>query len=136
MELRYYRKGHGTRTRAAAFALVAVVLGAGCYELQDALKPRLHGTALGDARGHVLIAAGVFALGIAGAYAFMNRPRAADFLVDVDLELNKVTWANRREIGDAASVVFVTIMFLTVVMAFADVLFGFLARTVTDLDPF
>jgi preprotein translocase SecE subunit len=53
------------------------------------------------------------------SYRIVNVPSAADFLIAVEAEMNKVSWPNRSELFRASVVVLFTIFFL------AAVLFGF-----------
>lgn len=68
-------------------------------------------------------------LGILGAwiaYRLVNYPRFADFLIDVEGEMNKVSWASQQELYRATIVVLVTMIFLAAVLFLYDVFWQWL----------
>ncbi|MEK7270150.1 MAG: preprotein translocase subunit SecE [Planctomycetota bacterium] len=129
MSLAYYKRGQGNRVRYSVIALFQLVLLIAVYQFHQAVFFRLP-TSWRELRLNIVLAAVLWALGTIVGYLFLNRPRTADFLVEVDLELNKVTWASRREVLDASGVVLVTLISLTVVISIADFLLGYAADAI------
>ena len=52
------------------------------------------------------------------------RPKVADFLIETELELRKVTWPNWPEVFNSSMVVIATVLFLMGFLALSDWAFG------------
>ena len=57
----------------------------------------------------------------------MNRPKHADFLINTDAEMKKVTWTSWRELIGSTKVVIFFMFFLAFTLFFYDIVFGYLA---------
>jgi len=73
-----------------------------------------------------LIPGVVLALATWIAYRLVNMPAAADFLIAVEAEMNKVSRPTRHELIRASLVVLVTMFLLTVVLYGFDFVWGFI----------
>jgi preprotein translocase subunit SecE len=56
------------------------------------------------------------------AYRLVNYPRFAEFLISVEAEMGKVSWAGKDELYRATIVVLSTMLFLGVILFFYDLL--------------
>ena len=77
----------------------------------------------------MLIRRGIpFAIVAAGAwfaYRLVNIPRFADFLISVEAEMDKVSWASKDEVFRATVVVVTTMLFLGAVLFVYDVFWSY-----------
>ncbi|WP_232093153.1 preprotein translocase subunit SecE [Gimesia panareensis] len=98
-----------------AIGLVAVAI-FGAYSLYNALPL---GMSAGLQKG---IAVGVVVVSAWLAYRLVNFPRFADFLISVEAEVGKVTWATKEQLWRSTTVVIV-VMFLLAFLLLAFDLF-------------
>ena len=71
---------------------------------------------------------GVVGLALAAvAWWLMNRPRHADFLINTDAEMKKVTWPTWRELIGSTKVVVFFMFFLAATLFAYDIFFGYIA---------
>ena len=65
-------------------------------------------------------AAGIF-LGLGyGAFLFLNRERSADFLVETEGELRKVSWPARKEYVGSSVVVLIVVLVVSLFLTAVD----------------
>lgn len=137
-----YRRGAGRRVRTAATFLLLAVLVWACYALLDYGNTRLDrllgnenpfwGRALVTTGGGLtewitpsfLVALGLFTGGMIWLRSFVNKPRAADLLIETEAELKRVKWAPRKEAVRATSVVLYFVFWFAVVMLVYDLTFS------------
>ena len=74
----------------------------------------------------IVLAATTLALA-ALCWWLMNRPKHADFLINTDAEMKKVTWTSWRELIGSTKVVIFFMFFLAFTLFFYDIVFGYLA---------
>lgn len=72
-------------------------------------------------------------LGCWAGYRIVNHPPFADFLVDVEGEMSKVSWASADELKRATAVVLVTMITLSVVLFLYDNIWLQVLRLLTIL---
>jgi preprotein translocase subunit SecE len=73
----------------------------------------------------------VFALGALGCYVLaLNRPRVADFLIEVESEMYKVAWPSSAEWRGSSVVVIVSILLMGAFLFAVDQLLGLLMRAI------
>ena len=123
MALRFYKHGQGKLSRGVA-ALTVGLLGAfGCYRLYlwlggfKAFRDELQGLEgiLGtDIQVNLALVCSVGALALltTGVYLLSNNAKVADFLLDTEAELKKVSWPSRREVLKSSAVVMVVVALL------------------------
>ena len=113
-----YKKTQGRVVRQATAAVVALLAIFAAYRLYGFLV-----TAYEVGREASLIAALLFALaGFWLGFRLVNWPRFADFLINVEIEMSKVSWASWDYLV-RATIVVVSVMFLTGAVLFAFDLF-------------
>ncbi len=67
----------------------------------------------------------VFALMLSGvAWWLINRPRHAEFLINTDGEMKKVSWPSKRELWGSTKVVIVFMFFMGAMLFGYDLIFG------------
>ncbi|QDU06166.1 preprotein translocase subunit SecE [Gimesia chilikensis] len=111
-----YKRNQGRLVRQlTAIGLVAVAI-FGAYSLYNVLPL---GMSAGLQKG---IAVGVVVVSAWLAYRLVNFPRFADFLISVEAEVSKVTWATKEQLWRSTTVVIV-VMFLLAFLLLAFDLF-------------
>ena len=68
------------------------------------------------------------------AFRVVNYPRFADFLISVQAEVDKVSWASKQELYRATVVVIVTMVFLGFLLLAFDVMWQWLFRVIRVLE--
>lgn len=77
----------------------------------------------------------ISALAIWFSFRIINWPRFADFLISVEAEMDKVTWAGREELQRATIVVICTMVFIGTVLLVYDVFWAWFFTLVRILQP-
>jgi len=118
-----YKRTQGRITRQATFGAVVVLVVAGCWSLWyflDETSETVKTSILA-----VLMLAGLFL-----AFRLVNMPRFADFLINVETEMTKVSWPTKTELIRTSGVVMVVIFGLTLVLFAYDFVLQFLFRAI------
>ena len=104
-----YKRSQGRIARQATFAALAIAVAIGAW--------RLSGTYGGDSPlGRFVLPLAIALVGVWAAFRIVNIPRFADFLISVEVEMNKVSWPSRGELFRASMVVLVVIFLLTAIL--------------------
>lgn len=133
-----YKEDQGRLARLAVFWALALLAFYGCYAFYgEVLKAKSKTLAaplipsmkkipvLGiELNGAILIAAPLFGLALWGLHRWLQRPKAADLLIETESEMRKVTWPTLNEAVGSSLVVVVCVVFLMVYLAGADWLLG------------
>lgn len=118
--------------RLTAIAIAAVVL-YGCWSLSTWVEnsPMTEGL---SPLARMAIPTAIALAGIWFAFRVVNYPPFANFLVSVEAEMDKVSWADWDYLKRAATVVVCTMVFLGVVLAVFDFLWFQLFTAIKVLD--
>ncbi|MCK4908607.1 MAG: preprotein translocase subunit SecE [Planctomycetes bacterium] len=138
MKLEYYKKGQGTISRMVTWGALTLMALFGAVSLYhaDEILPKLgqdgQATWWGKTLFSVpffenpithgmLISAAVFILGVFLIYILViNKTSTADFLIETEAELRKVSWPSRHEhIGSTVAVI-ISVIFIGVFLFFTD----------------
>jgi len=113
-----YKRSQGRIARQVTFAVLALFVLAGIWSLNNALVSigafsflERNATAVRYALNAFLLVAGLWI-----CYRIVNFSRFADFLISVEVEMNKVTWPGRDELIRSSIVVLVTIFGMSAMM--------------------
>ncbi len=110
-----YKRNQGRLARQLTAVAIAVVVFFGAWTLSQGVladyEPGL--------RNGIPLA--IAAIGVWFVFRLVNYPRFADFLISVEAEMDKVSWASRSELYRATIVVLVTMFFLGFVLLFYDI---------------
>lgn len=111
-----YKRNQGRLTRQLTAAAIFAATAIGAWALSQ--------TALADLEQPVQygITAGIVVLGAWFAYRIVNYPAFADFLVDVEGEMAKVSWPSKSELFRATVVVLITMFLLSFVLFMYDMI--------------
>jgi preprotein translocase subunit SecE len=123
MKLQFYKKGQGYYTRLGTAIGTFAISALACMALYNTLE----GLSLDDANLKSWIQAGVPAVlfVVLGWVIFklVNMPRLADFMIQTEGEMKKVSWSSKKEIIASTKIVIVTVVILAIILAMVD--FGF-----------
>ena len=124
MALRFYKHGQGKLSRGLAgmgmgmfgfFASYRLYLWLGAYDFFKGDLPLLPSNLLGAEMpvNYALVVGLGLLIGTAvGTYLISNHPKVADFLLETEAEMKKVSWPSVNEIwGSSVVVLIVTIIF-------------------------
>ena len=113
-----YKRSQGRIARQVTFAALALFVAAGVYSLNSSLSSLgvfsgLKEYATGARYGFnaILLAAGLWI-----CYRVVNFSRFADFLISVEVEMNKVSWPTRDQLIRSSAVVLITIFGMSAMM--------------------
>lgn len=133
--MQVYKKGQGMITRSVAGCLVFAFALFGCYSLYE--YPAQEGTWWGMSLisvealdidmnwGFVVSTLVALALGVADYTFVFNHPKSADFLIEVEAELKKVSWPAKHEYLNSSFVVILSVVILSLWLVFSDTVIGF-----------
>ena len=129
MSAAQYKRNQGRMTRRLTALAVAVVTLIGCWTLSH--------TALSQYESpmRIGIPAVLALLGLWASYRLVNYPRFADFLVSVEAEMDKVSWADVEYLKRATAVVLGVMLFLGLVLSIYDLIWLKAFSTIGVLDP-
>jgi len=122
-----YKKGQGNTARWIAAGSLLALAALGTYELEDSASgwSWAGGQTLLSVPVSLVIAGMVFVICAVLTGLVVNWPRFVDYLIMSEAELRKVSWPTRGELERQTTVVIITILFFSLVLLVADVLFGF-----------
>jgi preprotein translocase subunit SecE len=135
-----YKRNQGKLVRQLTFVAIAGIFILAAWSLSGALTEfpnwlKDRGVALPRAVAQYSIPMLVTLLGAWFAFRVVNYPRFADFLISVQAEMDKVSWASTDELKRATVVVIVTMFFLALALFAYDVFWYWLFRMLTILQP-
>lgn len=130
-----YKPSEGRLARMAVFWLLFILTVFGCNSLRyvldgitgpGSMQETLFSVPLiGDVSTNVLISLIAIPAVVAFIlYRWLNKPKTADFLIEVEGELRKVAWPSFAETRGASIVVIVCVIVLMFFLFGADVLLG------------
>lgn len=119
-----YKKNQGRLTRQLTAAAIVTVVALGAWAMQQTILADLEPSVRNS------IAAAVAIAGVWFAYRIVNYPVFADFLVDVEGEMAKVSWPNRLELKRATVVVLVVMFLLSFVLFAYDLVWQQILRAI------
>lgn len=119
-----YKKNQGRLTRQLTAGAILVAVGLGAWALSQSVLADVAVPARYSVVGAVL------ALGVWFAYRIVNYPPFADFLVDVEGEMAKVSWPTRDELKRATVVVLITMFLLSFVLFMYDLIWQAVLRAI------
>ncbi|QDT95097.1 preprotein translocase subunit SecE [Gimesia aquarii] len=122
-----YKRNQGRLVRQlTAIGLVAIAI-FGAYSLYNALPLAM---SPGMQKG---IAVAVVVISTWLAYRVVNFPRFADFLISVEAEIGKVTWATWDQLWRSTAVVIVLMVLLALLLLAFDIIWQWFFRLIRFL---
>ena len=126
--LTLYKRNQGRLARQVSACGVILLIAFGCWALSSSLFLEF------DRPIRIGVPLAILAAGAWLAFRAVNVARVADFLISVEAEMDKVTWADRSELYRATLVVIGTMLFLGVYLFLADQFWVFLFKTIHFLE--
>jgi len=119
-----YKRNQGRLARQLTAAAIGLMVVAGAYILsQGPMADYSRGVKVGVPLGISALAAWI-------VFRLVNYPRFAEFLISVEAEMGKVSWASKQELYRATVVVLCTMFFLAFVLFFFDFLWQWIFRQI------
>jgi preprotein translocase subunit SecE len=134
-----YKKNQGKLVRGVTLAAVFLAVALGAWTMSTRLLVDLPtGASAGSLAGlysalQVGLPLLVTAVGFWLGFRLMHYPKFADFLVDVEGEMTKVSWSTFDELKRATVVVVITMLLLGGVLFFYDLFWQWLLRALNVL---
>lgn len=104
-----YKRNQGRLTRQLSWVGMAMLVFFGTWTLSQALMDYSRPVRVGLPLAIAVVGGWVL-------FRVVNFPRFADFLISVEAEMDKVSWASRKELHRATVVVVCTMFFLGFVL--------------------
>ena len=120
-----YKSKQGKIARISTAVAIFVVLTAGIYQLYNSV---LAGRGAFAVYGLPLI---LLALNAWFSYRVVNYAKFADFLIQVEAEMRKVSWPSKDELLRSSVVVIVVMLLLTILLFGYDIILQFLFRKIS-----
>lgn len=124
MSLKIYKRGQGYYTRLWSALTTFAIVVIGCVVLWN----RLRGT--DNPWIEFLIPAGVCAAFGYLIFWLVNKPNVADFMIQAEGEIKKVSWSSKKEIVASTTIVICVVFLMAILLLCADLLFQFLLTEV------
>lgn len=124
-----YKKGQGVNVRIGSAIAGGLVGALTSYMLVYKYMAFFLPDSLGKdgKQTYGLLAAGGFvAIYALFLWWLLNRPRNAEFLIETDAEMRKVSWTSRKDLIGSTIVVVVFMILIAIFLFFSDLLFGYL----------
>lgn len=119
-----YKRNQGRLARQLTAGAIGLMVVAGAYILsQGPMADYSKGVRVGVPLAISALAAWV-------VFRLVNYPRFAEFLISVEAEMGKVSWASKQELYRATVVVLCTMFFLAFVLFFFDFLWQWIFRQI------
>jgi len=123
-----YKRNQGLLARQATFAALMVMALIASFRLEAS------GKITDNAAWNAAVCVALAVFGIWIAFRLVNYPKFADFLISVQAEMDKVTWASRGELY-RATVVVLSVMFLMAALLWIyDFIWAFVFKLIGFLD--
>ena len=129
VSLNFYKRNQGRLTRQLTALAIAGIVIMGAWTLSQGPLS----TYSDPVRKGIPFALSALAIWV--AFRVVNVPRFADFLISVEAEMDKVTWASREELQRATIVVIATMVFIGLVLLAYDVFWVWFFTFVRILQP-
>lgn len=139
LQLKTYKPGEGKNVRLGAFVFLSLFSAFGCVSLYRSVStswwetPIFGSSFLGEygIKYGVVICALLFILCLFSIFVFIiNNPTPANFLIETELELKKVSKPSKREYLGAAVAIIVMVILLGLYLTFVDQILALFVRAI------
>ena len=124
MKFEFYKSGHGYYTRMGTAIGSGIMLVLGCWALYETLGGMRTENPTVKAWLQAGIPAVVFAVLGVLIFKLVNMQRFADFLIQTEGEMKKVSWSSKKEIITSTKVVIITVILMAAILAVIDISFA------------
>jgi len=124
MKFQIYKRGQGKYTRLGSGLGWGIIAALGCLALYGQLSTIDFQNQQAEMWVKTMVPVGVFALLAVFIFWLLNKHSVADFMIDAEGEMKKVSWSSRKEIIVSTVVVISVVIILAIFLGFADLLFS------------
>ena len=125
MKIEFYKKGQGYYTRLCTAMGAGIMVLLGCWALYNTLD-LVSAEKLGtNTKGWIRagVPAAIFVIAAYLIFRLINSVRFADFLIQTEGEMKKVSWSTRKEIFSSTKIVIITVIIMAAILALVDMAF-------------
>jgi len=118
MELKIYKKGQGVQTRLWTGLVCTAIISYGCFRLYETILAFTNNIWL-----YVMVPSAVWAGLVLLTFWLLNKQNVADFMIQAEGEVKKVSWSSRRELVLSTSIVIVLVLIMGLMLTAVDYAF-------------
>lgn len=124
MKLEIYKRGQGKYTRLGSGFGWAIIVALGCIALYRQLNAVDFSNPKAELWISTMVPVAVFAAFAVLIFWLVNKPTIANFMIDAEGEMKKVSWSSRQEIFVSTVVVISVVIIMALFLGAADLLFA------------
>jgi preprotein translocase subunit SecE len=124
MRFEIYKRGQGKYTRLGSGIGWGIVATLGCLVLYGQLNALDITNPQVDMWVKTMIPVGLLIALAVFIYWLLNRPAVANFMIEAEGEMKKVSWSSRKEIAVSTVVVISVVIILAVLLGLTDLVFS------------
>jgi len=124
MKFEIYKRGQGKYTRLGSGLGWGIIAALGCLSLYGQLSTIDFPNQQAEMWVKTMVPVGVFVVLAGLIFWLLNKHSIADFMIDAEGEMKKVSWSSRKEIMVSTIVVISVVIIMGVFLGFADLLFS------------
>ncbi len=124
MKLEIFKRGQGRYTRLGSGFGWGIIAALGCLALYRQLNALDFRNEQVEMWVKTMVPVGVFAVLSVLIFLLLNRPSVANFMIDAEGEMKKVSWSSREEIAVSTVVVISVVIILGIFLGVADLAFN------------
>lgn len=128
MVLKIYKKGQGTYTRMTSMIVCMILAAFGCWRLYQQLIAIDIANATTKVWVQSLVPVVLFAILALTVHLILNSKTIANFMINAEGEIKKVSWSTKQEIVVSTYIVISVVIFMAVFLGATDVVFQLLFR--------
>jgi len=128
MALKIYKKGQGTYTRMTSMIVCLVLAAFGCWRLYQQLVAIDIANATTKVWVQSLVPVVLFAILAMIVHLILNSKTIANFMINAEGEIKKVSWSTKQEIVVSTYIVISVVIFMAVFLGAMDIVFQLLFR--------
>ena len=124
MKLAIYKRGQGKYTRLCSGFGWGILVALGCLTLYRQLAVIEMDNEQAEMWVRTMVPVGLFAILGSVIFWLLNRPSLANFMIDAEGEMKKVSWSSRKEIMVSTSIVIVVVFLMATFLSVVDLAFN------------
>ena len=124
MKLAIYKRGQGNYTRLWSGFGWGILVALGCLTLYRQLAVIEMDNEQAEMWVRTMVPVGLFAILGLVIFWLLNRPSLANFMIDAEGEMKKVSWSSRKEIVVSTLIVIVVVFLMATFLSVVDLAFN------------
>lgn len=132
MNFNIYKQGQGSYTRIGSALFLMVVFAGASFKLHTILRNLDFGEANFQVSQVIYYVVPVVFFGILGLLSFwiVNTSKVADFMINAEGEIKKVSWSSKREVILSTYIVILVVFLMTALLFVTDMFFQWIFREI------